>query len=261
MQGLSVFSIGICKVDSFLDLTTPICYGYTLGTMEEDQKIQEETQVQEEIETQPAPSQNTSFAPPAPMKSQNSRGPVRAIVGILVLIVFIIAGFFIFKGTGTPEESPSPSPIIRGVTTEDETQTPTPTPEAVDKTKVTIEVQNGTGITGDAGYLRDILKNLGYEKFELGNASTQDYITTSVTYLKDLSKTVQDEITEKLKETYKEVDVKASSTGKVDVLIVTGLKKGSTPKAVSTPTPQATPTASPSSSPTATPSPIPPTSQ
>lgn len=218
--------------------------------MEEDQKIQEETQVQEE--NQPAPGQNTSFAPPAPMKSQNSRGPVRAIVGILVLIVFIIAGFFIFKGTGTPEESPSPSPIIRGVTTEDETQTPTPTPETVDKTKVAIEIQNGTGIVGEAGYLRDILKGMGYSQFEVGNASSQDYVTASVTYLKDLSKTVQDEITEKLKETYKEVDVKTSSTGKVNVVIVTGLRKGSTPKASSTPTPKATSAASPSSSPTST---------
>ena len=214
--------------------------------MEEDQKVQEETQ--------PALSQNTSFAPPAPMKSQNSRGPVRAIVGILVLIVFIIAGFFIFKGTGTPEESPSPSPIIRGVTTGDETQTPTPTPEAVDRTKVAIEIQNGTGIVGEAGYLRDILKGMGYSQFEVGNASSQDHVTTSVTYLKDLSKTVQDEITEKLKETYKEVDVKTSSTGKVDVLIVAGLKKGSTPEASATPTPKAISTASPSSSPTASPS-------
>ncbi|MDP3994804.1 MAG: LytR C-terminal domain-containing protein [bacterium] len=198
--------------------------------MEEDQKIQGEPQ-------------------PVPMKSQSPKGPVKAIVGILVLIIFIIAGFFIFKGTGTPKESPSPSPIIRGVTTEDEIQTPTPTPEAVDNSEVTIEIQNGTGTTGDAGYLKDVLKKLGYEKFELGNASSQDYVTTSVTYLKDLSKTVQDEITEKLKETYKEVDVKTSSTSKVDVLIVTGSKKGSTPKP--------TPAASPSSSPTAIPAPTP----
>jgi len=230
-------------------LTIPICYGYTLGAMEEDQKIQEETQVQEEAETQASPSQGASFAP-IPMRSQNSKSPVKAIVGVLVLIIFIIAGFFIFKGTGTPKESPSPSPIIRGITDEDQTQTPAPTPEVVDKTKVTIEIQNGTGITGDAGYLKDVLKNLGYEKFELGNASTQDYVTTSVTYLKDLSKTVQDEITEKLKGVYKEVDVKTSSTSKVDVLIVTGLKKGSTPKAASTPTPQATPAVSPSPTPT-----------
>lgn len=237
-------------------MTTPISYGYTLGAMEEDQKMQEETQVQEEAETQPAPSQSAPFTP-IPMKLQKSKSPVRAIIGVLVLIAFIIAGFFIFKGTGTPKESPSPSPIIRGITNEGETPTPTPTTEVVDKSKVTVEIQNGTGITGDAGYLRDILKNLGYAKFELGNASSQDKVTTSVTFVKDLSKTVQDEITGKLKDIYKEVDVKTSSTSKVDVLIVTGLKKGSTPKASSTPTPQATLTASPSSSPTATPSPAP----
>lgn len=206
--------------------------------MEEDQKTQEETQVQEVFT-------------PIPLKSQKSKGPVRAIVGILVLIIFVIAGFFIFKGTGAPKESPSPSPVIRGVTGEDETQTPTPTPEAVDKTKVTIEIQNGTGITGEAGYIRDILKGMGYSQFEVGNASLQDNVTTSVTFAKDISKTVQDEITEKLKETYKEVDVKTSSTSKVDVLIVTGLRKGSTPKASPTPAP------SPSPSPTATPSPTP----
>ncbi len=209
--------------------------------MEEDQKTQEETQVQEIAET---------FTPIS-LQPQKSKGPVRAIVGILVLIIFIVAGFFIFKGTGTPKESPSPSPVIRGVTGGDGTQTPTPTPETVDKTKVTIEIQNGTGIIGEAGYIRDVLKSMGYSKFEVGNASLQDNVTTSVTFAKDLAKTVQDEITEKLKETYKEVDIKTSGTSKVDVLIVTGLRKGSTPKALSTPT--SSPTASPSATPSSTP--------
>jgi uncharacterized protein YxeA len=217
--------------------------------MDEEPKTAEETQ-----ETQTPTAENATFAP-IPVGAPKGKISKKAIIGVIILIVFIIAGFFIFKGKGTPEESPLPSPVVRGETAA--TQTPTPTPEAVDKSKISVEIQNGTGITGEAAYLKDTLKSLGYADFKVGNASSTDNITTSVTFAKDVPSSAQTEIANKLKEVYKEVDVKTSGTATTDVLVITGLRKGTSPKPTATATtkPTTTPTGSPSA--TASPTPTP----
>jgi hypothetical protein len=79
--------------------------------------------------------------------------------------------------TSTPEptsvESPTPSPT--------NTPTPKPTVNPVDKTsgldrsKLSITVQNGSGTVGAAGKAADLLKNLGYDVLGTGNADNYDY--------------------------------------------------------------------------------------
>lgn len=221
--------------------------------MDEEQKKPEERQ-----EVQTSPNESVSFSPISvgPRKTKISS---KAIIGVIILIVFVVAGFFIFKDNKVPKENPSPSPVIRiGETSvRTPTPTPTPTPEIVDKTEISFEIQNGTGINGEAAYLRDLLKSLGYSNFKIGNAATTDNVTTSLTFAKSVPQTVQTEITNKLKEVYKEVDVKTSATVRVDVLIVTGLRKGASPKPTGSPTSSPSPTGaaqnSPSPTPTATP--------
>lgn len=228
--------------------------------MDEEQKTPEETQAVEtpvEEKPQPAktsPSENVSFSPLMPKQAKPKS--LKTFLIVFIIAIFIIGGFLIFrdKKQGTSEENPTP--LARGVSIEaTSTPLPTATPKPIDKTKVSIEIQNGTGITGEAAFLKDLLKSLGYSKFTVGNAEKQDNVTTSITYSKELSETAQTEITAKLKETYKEVDVKTSATAKVDVLIVTGLRKGATAKPSASPT--AKPSATPSASPTATSSPSP----
>lgn len=221
--------------------------------MDEEQKTQTtEGQAQEQTQpkTETSVNENVSFSPIS-AKSDKSKISMKAIIGVILLIVFIVIGFFIFKGGKTPQEKGEPSPVVRGVTVT--TSSPTPTPQPVDKSKIAIEIQNGTGIIGEAAYLRDILKSLGYTNIKVGNASVADKTTTTVTFSTDLSQAVQDEITKELKTLYKEVETKTSSTAKGDILVVTGLKKGATSKPSASPTvkPSLTPSTSPS--PTATP--------
>ena len=127
------------------------------------------------------------------------------------------------------------------------------------KEKVSIEVLNGTGIAGEAGFLQGKLKTLGYSKIEAGNASNQDNEATSVVFSDKLPDSIVEEITKLLEDTYKTVKTRTSSSGSVDVSITTGMRKGATPKpsitATPTPTPKATSTASPT--PTLSPSPSP----
>ena len=218
-----------------------------MATMEENQNPQE-TQTQPVAET---PQESVSFAP-IPVK-QKSKGGVKTFLGIFILIIFVVGGFLIFKDSGQKSSEPEATPEVSGESTV--FSSPSPTPVPVDKTKVVISIENGTGIVGEAAYLRDILKSAGYSVFKVGNAATTDNVTTTVTFSNSLAESIKTEITTKLNSVYKEVSVANSSTQKDDVLIVTGLRKGSTAKPSATPSPSssASPTASSTASPTATP--------
>ncbi len=180
---------------------------------------------------------------------KSGNGKTFLILGILLVVG--ILGFVIFKNANKQNEEvtqPQVDEIVGGVT---EATSPVPTatstPKAIVRSGVDIEVQNGTGIPGEAAYLESQLKVLGYTSIKVGNASGQNQTTTKVTFAKSLSIEVVNELTAKLKSLYKTVEVSTSSTMTNDVLVVTGLKTGATAK------PSSTPTSSPKVSPTPTP--------
>lgn len=227
----------------------------------------EDGQNQGNMGAQEAPSQlnpqsNVSFPTVGqPRKSGGSK--TLLVIGILILVA--ILGFVIYKSASSNDEilvEPTPfDNLTNSDTTTSSTPTPiatstpvaTATPKPADKSKVVIEVQNGTGITGDAAYLQTQLSSLGYTNIKVGNAGSQTLTATEVTFSKTLSASIVDELTTKLKALYTTVTVKPASTSTTDVLIVTGLKKGATPKAstAASASASATPTGTPK--PTATP--------
>jgi hypothetical protein len=187
------------------------------------------------------------------------------IVGILVLVG--ILGFVIYRtaSSRSTEVLPTPDAFENFTTPSSESIIPTFTPAPVasassttkiDKTKVQIQVQNGTGISGEAAYLQSQLGLLGYTNIKIGNSSSTVTATT-VTFSKSLDTSVVSEITQKLNLTYQTVNVQTSSTATFDVVVVAGLRKGTTPKSSSTPSPtpssSASPKASLKASPTASP--------
>jgi len=220
--------------------------------MEEKQAGQETQSVQETPETNES-SSRVSF--PTVGQPKKSGGPKTLLVlGILILVG--VLGYVIFKNASNKA---TPEPTALGTIAPLETATPivTSSPKPADKSKVKIQVQNGTGITGEAAYLQTQLKNLGYTNVSVGNASSQSETVTTATFVKSLSADAVDEITKRLKEVYKEVEVKTTSTATNDVVIVTGLRKGVTAKPSATATPKAsvTPTATGTTSPSPTPTP------
>lgn len=201
---------------------------------------------QQGTEAQKEPTFQTTPRPPTFPSESKPKANIGIVILLIVLVVAVGAGWFLLRGPSeTP--SPSPSPTIAGAVS---TPTPSPTP-AVDKDKIKIKVLNGTGITGEASYLQGQLRSLGYKNVEVGNQDRKDVETTIVTFSKSAPQAIIDEITDKLKALYKEVETKTGSSTSFDAEIVTGLRKGQTPK----PSPTATP--SPSASPTASPAPSP----
>lgn len=215
--------------------------------MDEDQEI---SQIPEPVEEEKTPKVGFPMAQPKPKGRIN-----KLVIFALVLLLLVGGGIFLFsRGSKEDNSGISPTPTVEGLSGTTSTPTETVTPSPADKSDVSIEIQNGTGIPGEAAYLQGVLKSLGYSDIKVGNAADENHQTTTVTFAKSLSAAVVDEITKKLESTYKDVETKTSSTQKTDVLIVTGLKKGVTPKPTTTATPTPTKTTTPTATPTAIPS-------
>lgn len=225
--------------------------------MEESKNTPAE-ETQEVATPQTNQSSNVSF-PTVGQPTKSNGGKPFLVIGILILVG--ILGFVVYKSASKSSQTlPDPTPFENIANNSTQTPTPIPvsssTPKPADKSKVVVEVQNGTGITGEAAFLQNQLKAMGYTDIKVGNATSQDSTATEVTFSKTVSSGVVDEITAKLKTLYQTVTVKTATTSVTDVLVVTGLRKGATPKAsgVATATPKASATPKPSTTPTATPS-------
>ncbi len=194
----------------------------------------------------PTQSSGVSFPTVGPQK-KGGGGKTLLIIGILILVA--ILGFVIYKSATkkSDEVLVEPTPydnLTEPVNQEVLSATASPTPSSADKSKVKIQVQNGTGITGEAAYLQTQLSDIGYTNIKVGNATSQDASSTQVTFSSSLDAAVVSEITAKLKSLYQTVTTSTSGTSTFDVVIITGLKKGSTPKPSGTPKPTASPTGS-----------------
>lgn len=207
------------------------------------------------LQSNPTPAPGVGF-PQNPPRAKSKMSLVFFIVlGIILLIGAVV--FFISRSANQAVPSPSPTSFFSA-------PSPTPTPEAsptgssedVDKSEISIEILNGTGIPGEASYLQGQLKSLGFEKITAANASTQNETETTVTFAKSVPDSIKKEIEAKLETIYNEVKVSTSSTlSGVDIRILTGLRKGASPRASAVPTSSATPRPSASSSPTSSPTP------
>ena len=143
----------------------------------------------------PAPAINK-----APKKSKRFLFLVVAIV-IIIIIIFAAPRFLGSKNnkesskiTPTPTEfqiptdTPEPSLSEEPTSTPKPTNTPTPKPTSnpvdkatgLDRSKLSVEVQNGSGEAGVAGKGSGILKDLGYNVASTGNADNFDYSNVTV---------------------------------------------------------------------------------
>ena len=210
----------------------------------------EEGQNQQPQETSFPQGQSSGVSFPTVNQPKKSGGAkTLLIVGILILVG--ILGFVIYKSASksanTITTEPTPFDNLTAPSTQDQsvsiaTPEPTSTPAAsVKKADIKVQVQNGTGIAGEAAYLQTQLEGLGYTNIKVGNAATSGATDTTVTFSSSLDSGVVSEITQKLKSIYQNVTTTNSTTVTFDVVVVTGLRKGATPIASSTPSPSPTP--------------------
>jgi hypothetical protein len=144
----------------------------------------------------------TAFSPEP--KKRNQKRFALFLVALLIIIVFSVfitiantkkptatttttTSATVEETTTTTEEEVSPGP--------EETSTPTPKPTAnpVDKktglnrSELSVAVQNGSGEVGVAGKMAAILKDLGYNVASTGNADNYDYQNVTIQVKSDSS--------------------------------------------------------------------------
>lgn len=142
----------------------------------------------------PSPSDNFYTPSTPPQKSRNFG---RLIVIVLILGILIFGAYRLISSRQTttvpsvaptptefqfPTDTPAPSPVTSP--TPEVTTIPTVNPidssTGLDRSALTVEVQNGSGVVGAASKASDVLKGFGYHVTAMGNADNFNFENATV---------------------------------------------------------------------------------
>ncbi|MEX2013257.1 MAG: LytR C-terminal domain-containing protein [Candidatus Levyibacteriota bacterium] len=147
---------------------------------------------------------NFEQTPSAPITSPRRRSPKRFFYLLATIAVIGLLLFGVFQILGSSDEpevtviTPPPTEFITEAPTETETPTPTATPTStatpttaptsnpvdsatgLNRSNLSIAVQNGSGVTGAAATARDYLNSLGYDVVSIGNAVSSDFQNVTI---------------------------------------------------------------------------------
>lgn len=178
-------------------------------------------------------------------KKENGSKKLFVIIGVIILILSIGGAIFAINGSNKEEEvtpTPTLAPTEEITPTEEETPTPstteTPTPSkkvsptpskakttdasGLDRSTLSVTVQNGGGVPGAGSKMSTILKDLGYNVLSAGNADNFDYEKT-VIQVKSTKKEFLDLLKKDLSGSYTIGTTSATLTGSsADAIIIVG---------------------------------------
>jgi flagellar basal body-associated protein FliL len=115
------------------------------------------------------------------------------------------------------EQKSSPTPI----------QEPVKEESKVDYSKYTLQILNGSGIPGEAGKAKDLLKDHKFKSLSTGNASNYDFEKTIVALKKGVPDQIFTDLKDSLGTTY-ELESKSEAldnTSKYDIVVTVGTRK------------------------------------
>lgn len=154
-------------------------------------------------------------------------------LGILIGVVLLVAAVVVWGASASQKQNKitkTPVKKVMAVEYKQLSNSPTAKPEK-EKKDVTINILNGTGVTGQAGDIVKALVLSGYSllNIKLGNAEKFDHIGTTITANADLEGIVAD-IKDVVKTVYPEIadgiaDNNPNVDSGFDVVIITGTAK------------------------------------
>jgi len=180
--------------------------------------------------------------------SGNKKRVILIILGVIVLIALVAYAIIATGGKGeldealtptpttiqetptptitevtpTPEESPTPTSKISPTPTTKGTPTPTKASASdLDRSNLSLEVQNGSGVAGAATKMSDALKKLGYTVASSGNADNFDYEKTEI-QLKSTKKAYLEMLKKDLGDDYTISSATSDYAGDADGVVIVG---------------------------------------
>jgi hypothetical protein len=169
----------------------------------------------------PSHHMNTStHMPPFTLVKKWNITALLVILGFLVISTLVFGGF-LFMEQKRFSNAPAPTQVVSEVTPEP-TEAVT---QEVDKGSLTVAVLNGTGTAGQAGKVKLIMEELGYNSVSTGNADSADNTKTTVSFSDKVSKLRGDEIVKELEKVFTSVTRAKDDSLTNDIIVVTGEEK------------------------------------
>jgi hypothetical protein len=145
---------------------------------------------------------------------------------MLIILIVVPIGFLIFGGLLYFSKDFNFNSLMKQEpkkTIEIPSTTPEPTKPEVDKQAYTIDVQNGSGIAGEAASVQETLDKAGFKTGEVGNADNSDYTLTIIKVNKEVPQAFIDELTQVLEERGPVGKVEKFAQGETgEVLVIIG---------------------------------------
>lgn len=197
--------------------------------------------------------QNSSATGQQDSSQEFSQNPKRSKRFFFLILFILIVGIIFFFGkskisgvvhklsssptpTSSPSSTPEPTQVEETPTPEEttapkETDTPTPKPTqnpvdpatGLDRSTLTVEIQNGSGTVGVASKASDILKTFGYHVTAIGNADNFNYDNTTI-MVRDTKKDFLSLLQKDLSSSYTIGSTSAtfSASSSADALVIVG---------------------------------------
>lgn len=141
-------------------------------------------QIPDKPETNRPPNESLSFYPPP--EKEKSKKPL--ILTLILIGILLVTGFIFksqIKNLVVGEASPTPAPTLTPVSS------PASTPNQLVRSDWSLEVLNGSGVSGLAKKVAEQLSDLGYPVVKTGNADKQTYKSTEILVRSDLKDKVE----------------------------------------------------------------------
>lgn len=141
------------------------------------------------------------------------------ILGLLIVLT-VVMGYLIYTQQVREDRA-----FVAEITNPTLTNTPTPSPRTVAKDELTIRIENGTGIPGQAAKVKNLLLDKEFTNIQIGNADSSDHRKTTVVFSERVSSKDQQELKDVLLRTFTAVITQTATKQNVDILIITGEEK------------------------------------
>lgn len=145
----------------------------------------------------------------------------KIIIGAIVVVLIGAGGFLYYQSSQKKLASP---PTDTTVTISKEPSA-TPTPEDVKIDEYSIEIQNGSGIAGEAGRAQSLIEEQEFVVDSTGNADNYDYTETVIQAKEGVSEAWLDKLKEVLKGKYEvksQVETLDDADSDSDVVVIIG---------------------------------------
>lgn len=190
------------KVEELQTITENISQSVEKSTeVQEDlAKAAEEIAPAEVITEKPQEEPKEENKPVMPVvKDNNGPNPLVIIIPGIFLLGALLGGIIFYQhgisGINTTSNTPSNYNNLAA--------SPTPTPTAaLDLTKYPINILNGSGVSGQAGVVKNLLETAGFSVSKTGNAPSYDFTKTVIKSKTDVPEAFLTQLSEALSKSY-----------------------------------------------------------